>query len=222
VLTSTLAARCAHITGIDSSPNMVSACPAAPNTSYIASSALSLPPLPHAPYSKLFSNAALHWILRTTAEERAGFFARAFTLLRPGGAFVAECGAHGNMADIHAAIIAALLHRGVDPATARGSSPWWFGTVEEYRALLEGAGFTVELIETELRQTQLTSCEGGGVGGMVRLFAAEMLKCLPEDQWDGAVKEIEDVMEGVGRRSDGGMWANYVRLRFVARRPGIV
>lgn len=183
------------------------------------SSALSLPTLPLPSYTKLFSNAALHWILLTTPAQRTAFFARAFAALQPGGTFVAECGAHGNMAEVHAAIIAALVHRGVNPAMARGGTPWWFGTEAEYSALLEGAGFTIELVETELRQTELTSCEGGGVGGWVRLFADEMLKCLPEGERDGAVEEVEKVLEGVGRREDGGMWVNYVRLRFVARRP---
>lgn len=103
---------------------------------------------------------------------------------------------------------------------ARESCPWWFGDEGEYRGLLEGAGFVVEVLETELRQTELTVGKGGGVGGWVRLFAADMLECLKSDEErDSAVSEVESVLEGVGRRGAGGMWVNYIRLRFVARRP---
>ncbi|KAA8893015.1 S-adenosyl-L-methionine-dependent methyltransferase [Sphaerosporella brunnea] len=220
VLTHQLSKQCTHITGIDSSPSMISGCPSSANTVYICSPALSLPAeLPHAQYTKLFSNAALHWILRCPAASRSQFFKTAYSLLRPGGAFVAECGGFGNVADVHVAVIAALVHRGIPPQTARESSPWWFGSVGEYRSLLEEAGFEVEVLETELRQTELTVGEGGGVGGWVRLFAAEMLKVLPQGEREGAVREVEEVLEGVGRRGDGGLWVNYIRLRFVARKP---
>lgn len=133
---------------------------------------------------------------------------------------MAECGGAGNVGEVHAAVLAALMHRSVSPAVARQSCPWWFGDEAEYRALLEGAGFVVEVLEMELRQTELTTGSGGGVGGWVRLFAADMLRCLEnEDDKDAAVKEIEEVLEGVGRRAGGGMWLNYIRLRFVARKP---
>ncbi|KAF8243970.1 S-adenosyl-L-methionine-dependent methyltransferase [Wilcoxina mikolae CBS 423.85] len=218
VLTSTFSPLCKSITGIDSSPSMIAACPQNSNTTYLTSSALSLPPsLPQ--HSKIFSNAALHWILRTTPASRTAFFARCYDLLLPGGAFVAECGAHGNIGEVHAAVISAMIHRGVDAKRARESAPWWFGSEREFRTLLEDAGFVVEVLETELRQTELTTGEGGGIKGWVRLFAAEMLECLPVDEREGAVEEVENVLESVGRRQDGGMWVNYIRVRFVARKP---
>jgi trans-aconitate methyltransferase len=224
ILTASIAAQCGHITGVDSSPSMISACKAQPNSMYLCSSAHSLltaqqQRLPHSQYTKLFSNAALHWILRCPSRQRTAFFAAAFALLEPGGAFVAECGAFGNVAEVHAAVVAALIHRGVAPQRARESSPWWFGSEGDYRNLLQEAGFVVEVLETELRQTELTREEGGGVGGWVRLFAADMLKCLEESQREEAVREVEEALEATGRRGDGGMWVNYVRLRFVARKP---
>jgi trans-aconitate methyltransferase len=200
---------------------MISACAPQANTVYLVSSAHSLrtAALPHRQYTKLFSNAALHWILRCPSPQRSAFFATAFDLLQPGGTFVAECGAFGNIAEVHSAVVAALIHRGVSPQTARESSPWWFGGERDYRALLEEAGFVVEVLETELRQTELTKAKGGGIGGWVRLFAAEMLACLEEGERAGAVREVEEALEATGRRGDGGMWVNYVRLRFVARKP---
>jgi len=116
-------------------------------------------------------------------------------------------------------VLGALIHRGVDAKRARESVPWWFGSERGFRALLEDAGFVVEVLETELRQTELTTSEDGGIKGWVKLFAAEMLECLPVEEREGAVEEVESVLESVGRREDGGMWVNYIRVRFVARKP---
>lgn len=218
VLTGTFSRQCKQVIGVDSSPAMIAACPPADNATYTAASALSLPPdLPRV--HKIFSNAALHWILRTTPAARAAFFARCHDQLLPGGSFVAECGAHGNVAEVHAAVTSALLHRGVAAQTARDSAPWWFGSQRDFRGLLEGAGFAVEVLETELRQTELTAGSEGGIRGWVRLFASTMLACLPAADREAAVEEVAEALEGVGRREDGGMWVNYVRVRFVARRP---
>lgn len=137
----------------------------------------------------------------------------------PGGVFVAEMGGHGNVAEVHAGLIGALVHRGVDAERARGASPWLFPTETYMRYLLGEAGFNVEVVEVELRQTTLTGGEGGGLEGWVRLFGDAFLEMLEEGERDGAVKEVCDVLEGVGRREDGRFGLNYIRLRFVARKP---
>jgi trans-aconitate methyltransferase len=218
-LTSSLSPLCSSITAIDSSPSMISACPSLPNTTFLISSALSLPSN-LGQFSKIFSSAALHWILRTTPEARAQFFSSIYSLLAPGGSFVSEAGAHGNIAEIHTAVIAVLTHRGVPIEKARDSCPWWFGSEGEYRGLLDAAGFKVEVMETELRQTRLTEDAEGGIRGWVRLFAADMLTCLGEGEREEAAREVEEILESVTARETGGRWVNYVRIRFVARREG--
>jgi hypothetical protein len=192
---------------------------------------LSSPPASIAPalgpgsFTKLFSNAALHWILRQPASRRP-FFSACRELLQPGGVLVSESGALGNIAEVHAAIVGALAKRGVPMDKARDACPWWFPSVEEMQGVFEGAGLEWVRGEVELRQTRLTEEEGGGVEGWVRLFGAPFAKAFDgiegvdgEQKWEECVREVKEVLEAVGRRADGGFQVNYVRLRFVARRP---
>jgi len=69
-------------------------------------------------FDAVFSNAALHW-MRAPELVIAGV-ARS---LKPGGRFVGEFGAHGNVAAIATAMRAVSLERGGDPARV---APWSF------------------------------------------------------------------------------------------------
>ncbi|KAI3326818.1 S-adenosyl-L-methionine-dependent methyltransferase [Xylariaceae sp. AK1471] len=170
-------------------------------------------------FDKVFSNAALHWILRDETT-RANTIKGCFDALKPGGLLVNESGALGNVAEVHAAIVGALVHQGIPVDVARNASPWWFPSIEAMKTLVEGQGFRWVKGEVELRQTELTKGEGGGIEGWVRLFGANFLEILPsQDQRDAAVKEIVEVLESVGRRQhDGAFTVNYIRLRFVAQK----
>jgi len=171
-------------------------------------------------FTKVFSNAALHWILRdpTTRED---FFKGCFDALKPGGLMVSESGALGNIAEVHAAIILELINRGVSPQNARDASPWFFPSLDTMKSLVEGAGFKWIKGEVELRQTELTREEGGGISGWVKLFGANFRQELKSDEeWEDAVKNVVEALEGVGRRQhDQGFIVNYIRLRFIAQKP---
>ncbi|KAI5847079.1 S-adenosyl-L-methionine-dependent methyltransferase [Morchella snyderi] len=226
LLTAQLSHHCAHILGLDASPSMLAAARqhnSTPTTAYTLLDCRHLLTFAQHPqqqqhYTKLVSNAALHWILRDPAT-RADVFRGALELLQPGGVFVAELGAAGNVAEVHAALVSALVHRGVGVGAAVAASPWYFATEEGVRGLLRGAGFDVELVETELRQTVLTEVEGGGVEGWVRLFGESFLGAVGEGEREGVVREVVDVLEGVGRREGGEMVVNYVRLSFIPPDP---
>jgi trans-aconitate methyltransferase len=64
-------------------------------------------------FDAVFSNAALHWMLRP-AEVIAGVW----RALKPGGRFVGEMGGHGNVGHIVSALVAALDRRGLDGRSA--------------------------------------------------------------------------------------------------------
>ena len=136
---------------------------------------------------------------------------------------VSESGGMGNVAEVHAAIVAELMHCGVPAKRAREASPWWFPTEEDMRKLVESVGFVWVKGEVELRQTLLTEDgpnQEGGVRGWVELFGAPFKEVLPEvGMWSDVVDRVVQVLEAVGRRDDGGFEVNYVRLRFVARKP---
>ncbi|KAI0883674.1 S-adenosyl-L-methionine-dependent methyltransferase [Annulohypoxylon maeteangense] len=223
VLTARLAPHVTRIVGVDGSPNMIESFnktfpdidARVVDCRYLDKDAS----LCQASFSKVFSNAALHWILRDEAT-RANAIKGCYDALKPGGLFVSESGGLGNVAEVHAAIIGSLVHRGIPVDVARNASPWWFPSLEAMKALVEGQGFRWIKGEIELRQTVLTDHQGGGIEGWVRLFGADFLALLPsDDEREAAVKEVVEILEGVGRRQhDGAFTVNYIRLRFVAQK----
>ncbi|MBD3898256.1 methyltransferase domain-containing protein [Halomonas sp. ML-15] len=156
-------------------------------------------------FDAVFSNAALHWMLEPQA-----VIAGVKRALKPGGRFVAEFGGHGNVAAICTALLASLQFRGI---SARGRHPWYFPTAEEYRQLLENAGFRVEEIALIPRPTPLST----GMSGWLETFANPFLHGLDEDVRE-AVLENTMTLLAHSLRDDTGHWsADYVRLRVRAR-----
>lgn len=174
-------------------------------------------------YTKVFSNAALHWILRDK-ETRESVLRGVHAALVPGGKFVFEMGGAGNVADVHTALLSALsMRQGLKIEKARDASPWFFPSEEEMRKLLEGVGFVVDKSEVEYRPTRLTEEEGGGgLEGWVRLMGVAFLDILGDDEArkEEVVKDVCEVLRSVIGREDGSMWLGYVRLRVLARKKG--
>lgn len=169
-------------------------------------------------YTKVFSNAALHWVL-TDPSTRQSVLRAACKALKPGGVFVFEMGGAGNVAEVHAALLAAIVHQGLSIETARAASPWFFPSEETMRVMLEQAGFEVEKSELEYRPTMLTAERDGGLEGWVRLMGAPFLDALQSEKLkEAAVTEVGDVLKTVIGRDDGTMWMGYVRLRVLARK----
>ncbi|OXV05565.1 hypothetical protein Egran_06667 [Elaphomyces granulatus] len=223
-LTAKLATNVKRIVGVDASANMITAFQH--TYPHVLSRVVDCrflgreKDLTSAGFDKVFSNAAMHWILRDAAT-RTDIMRACFAALKPGGVIVSESGGLGNVAEVHAALIGELIHRGVTPERAREVSPWWFPSLEMMKALVEEAGFKWIRGEVELRQTKLTEVEGGGIKGWVQLFGANFLEELKSDsEREEAVKNVVEALEGVGRRQhDGGFSINYIRLRFEAQKP---
>ncbi|KAK8219878.1 hypothetical protein M8818_000852 [Zalaria obscura] len=173
-------------------------------------------------WDKVFSNAALHWILRSPST-RMNVLADIYACLKPGGTFVFEMGGKGNVEAVHAATIAALVAEGVDIVTAREACPWFFPSQEWMRAALGEVGFEVCKVEVEYRPTRCTERAGDGSGGLegwVRLMCAAMLEAAEEGRREKVVRRVVQTLESVvTREEDGSMWLGYVRLRGVARKP---
>jgi len=84
------------------------------------------------PVDAVLSTATFHWI-----PDHERLFARLHDTLRPGGRFAAQCGGHGNIANVVDAIDA------VDHPALRGwEGPWNFAGPAETRQRLERHGFT--------------------------------------------------------------------------------
>lgn len=169
-------------------------------------------------FSKIFSNAALHWILRPVATRKTVF--ESFnTALRPGGVLCFEMGGMGNVAEMHAALLYAISRR-VGIAKAREVDPWFFPDERWIRQTLEETGFVVEKCELEYRPTQATEGkEGAGLEGWARLMGKQFLDVLDEGrEREAAVQEVCEVLKTVCGSEAGGVFLGYVRLRVLARK----
>lgn len=171
-------------------------------------------------YTKVFSNAALHWILRDPSTEDS-VLQNVFHILRPGGTFAFEMGGQGNVAEVHAALIAAVAHQGVSMEDARQLCPWFFPSEALMKQMLEKVGFKVQRLELEYRPTQLTADKDGGIQGWVRLMGAQFLEGLDSSaKSETVVKEVCEVLKTViSHEEDGSMYLGYVRLRVLATKP---
>lgn len=159
-------------------------------------------------FDAVFSNAALHWMKRP---ERV--IAGAWRALRPGGRFVAEMGGYGCVRKIETALCAVLDGRGFD---GRSLNPWYFPKPDAYRGKLVRAGFVVDSIALIPRPTPLP----GDVTGWLETFAESFLEPVPESERPGLLAEVRERLRPE-LCDEAGTWvADYVRLRFAARRPG--
>lgn len=155
-------------------------------------------------FDAVFTNAALHWI-----PEIDLVLAGACRALKPHGRFVGEFGGHGNVAAIGTALRAVWRRYGV-----LLQPPWYYPTPAEFSARLLAAGFHVESAQLIARPTPLPS----GMADWIRTFANWALVALLPEERDAALAEAEDLLSPALRDAQGRWTADYVRLRFVARK----
>jgi trans-aconitate methyltransferase len=203
-LTRRIAESGATIVGVDSSPQMVAVAREHGADARVASGE-SLPF--DQEFDAVFSNAALHWMSDHDAVLRGVYRA-----LKPGGRFVAECGGHGNIAAIRVALLAVLTGHGIPAERIENNR---FFAPAEYRARLENQGFRVEEITLTPRPTPLSS----GMAAWLQTFRSSVLDLLPHEKRAIAIEHIVALLKPVLCDREGHWTADYVRLRFRARRP---
>jgi trans-aconitate methyltransferase len=198
MLTAKIVERGASVLGIDNSPEMIAAARArgidailldAADMQYIAE------------FDAAFSNATLHWVLDKAQAARAIFRA-----LKPGGRFAGEMGGEGNIRRLREALDNELVIRGYVPPVESSN---WYPSVEEFAGIYEDAGFRrvdARLIE---RPTPLAH----GVAAWVTTFRKGWLDRAGVP--DGERAEIGEAVAS----AFGSTIADYVRLRFIMRKP---
>ena len=175
----------------------------------------SRPALQQGSFTKVLSNAALHWILGgTPPPSPSAFFRGVHASLAPGGSFAFEMGGAGNVAEVRTALLMAVSRRLGSMQAAVAALPWLFGDEAWARAQLAGAGFRVERVEYEWRPTALG--RDTGVEGWLRVFALHVLAAVGEDEREAVMEEVVEVLRHVCRTPDGGEMLSYVRLRCLA------
>ena len=202
-LTQQIAESGATLVGVDSSPQMVQAATErGVDARHADGEALPF----DGEFDAVFSNAALHWMSDQDAVLRGVHRA-----LKPGARFVAECGGQGNIAAIRVALLAVLTGRGI-PAERIENNRFYHSA--EYRAKLESQGFLVEEITLTPRPTPLPS----GMAEWLQTFRGSVLGLLPAAEQPAAIEQIVALLKPVLCDREGNWTADYVRLRFRARR----
>lgn len=205
VLTEKLAPLGAHVVGVDSSANMVAAAKAKGlDARVMDATALTF----ENEFDAVFSNAVLHWV----KNDPDAAIASAYRALRRPGRFVGELGGHGCVAAVNLALIVALENRGVKNAVE--ITPWYFPTVDDYTARLERAGFKAESVQLIPRPTPLPT----GMRGWLETFANPFCAVLPESEKEAFLDEATNMLRPVLCDEQGRWTADYMRLRFVARK----
>ncbi|MEV5711762.1 class I SAM-dependent methyltransferase [Actinoallomurus sp. NPDC052274] len=154
-------------------------------------------PLPITGADAAFSVATFHWI-----HDHDALFANIARALRPGAPFVVDCGGHGNVARVRAALAKVT---GEEPRT------WNFAGAEETRRRLEAAGFTdveVALVPDPARLEAGEQFESY----LTTVVLGAQLDRLPAAEHRDFVRAVAaELPEPV---------VDYVRLEFSARRAG--
>lgn len=202
-LTRRIADTGAHVTGIDSAPDMLTQARAL-GLSVQQHDATNLPF--DREFNKAFSNAALHWISRDKQPAMLSGIRRA---LVPQGKFIAEMGGMGNIAAIRTGLQSVLADYGIN---AEDEAASLYPSPQEYTSLLEQAGFQVDRIDLIPRPTALKS----GMEAWLRTFRNGVLQKLSEPDRNQAVADTVRLLVPILKDSQGNWTGDYVRLRFIA------
>jgi SAM-dependent methyltransferase len=197
-LTRRIVERGATVTGIDNSLEMVRASHANGVEALVVDAAdISF----DSEFDAAFSNAVLHWVLDKNAAA-AGIFRS----LKPSGRFAGEMGGEGNLQKLRDALDEELIIRGYAPPIEASN---WYASPEEFASVYEAAGFR----EIDARLIERPTPIEHGVAAWVTTFRRGWLDraAVPED-------ERADIASAIADRI-GSNIADYVRLRFIMRKP---
>jgi SAM-dependent methyltransferase len=190
--------RGAEVVGVDNSPEMIGAA----REKGVYAELLDVADMDFdREFDAAFSNATLHWVLD---KERA---AKAiFNALRLGGRFAGEMGGEGNLARLREALDDELVIRGYVPPVEASN---WYASADEFADVYEAAGFT----QIDARLIDRPTPIEHGVAAWVTTFRKGWLDRaqVPEEE---RVEIGAAVADRVGTNI-----ADYVRLRFIMRKP---
>lgn len=191
----------ARVVGIDSSPEMIAAATARGVEAFVMSGeAITFTE----EFDAVFSNAALHWIPNYRA-----VISGAYNALKEHGRFVGEFGAFGNVQRIIDGIEAVFAR---NPDFGKFHNPWYFPKEADYAVALEEGGFRVDVVQTIVRPTPLTT----GVREWLKVFANHVISGLSAEQEERFLQQVEESVRPHLYDPASGWSADYVRLRFAA------
>jgi SAM-dependent methyltransferase len=152
-------------------------------------------------FDAAFSNATLHWVLEKEQAARAIFRA-----LKTGSRFAGEMGGEGNLKKLREALDEELIIRGYVPPVEATN---WYASPDEFAKVYEAAGFR----EIDARLIERPTPIEHGVAAWVTTFRKGWL-----DRAQVPEGERAEIGAAVADRV-GSNVADYVRLRFIMRKP---
>lgn len=154
-------------------------------------------------FDAVFSNAVLHWV-----KESEKAVCSIYDALKPDGRFIAEFGGFGNCKSAVDAMKEVFNNH---PVFGAFEDPWYFPSVEEYRALLESHGFRVEYIELITRPTPVDD-----IANWLDLFANGITAHLSGEEFTMFKEEVQMIVKEQLYDENDGWHVDYVRLRVKA------
>jgi len=192
-----------HVIAVDAAPSMVRRArlrlPGAVEVRQADLLALEL----DEPVDAVLSTATFHWI-----GDHDRLFANLCGVLKAGGRLVAQCGGHGNVAEIKQAGLDVALQPGYAKHFAGWATDWTFATPEETERRLHSAGFT----DVWCWLTRVDVDPGDPAAYLRAICLGSFLARLPAELHDPFVGEA------LARLPDP-LEIHYVRLNILARRP---
>ena len=197
-LTKRIIERGATVLGIDNSPEMIAAARAnGVDAVQLAAEDMQF----FAEFDAAFSNATLHWVLHKEQAARAIFRA-----LKAGGRFAGEMGGDGNLTTLREALDEELIIRGYAPPVEASN---WYASPQEFAEIYEAAGFC----DIDARLIERPTLIEHGVPAWVTTFRKGWL-----DRAGVPEAERAEIGASIADRV-GSNVADYVRLRFIMRKP---
>src|SRR5262249_24118934 len=135
-----------------------------------------------------------------------------YRALVPGGRFFADCGGDGCLAQVVAALLAALRRRGI---SGEGVNPWYFPTLEGDRRRFEAPGFKGTFI-TLLPQPTLLP---GDIADWLETFAESFTAVVSAGERAAFISEVREALQPALCDREGKWTVDRVRLRFAATKP---
>jgi len=203
VLTREIAEHGCEVIGLDKSPEMIVAATALGVDARLADGTEFSENML---FDAVISNAVLHWM-----EDKYMVIRNVWNHLKPGGRFVADCGADGCLRMVREGIKTALAKRGID---YKARTPWNFCEYAETMAILEAQGFKVEYISRIDKPVKLRT----DLKSWLRVCAASYTEGLTEEEKEAVYNDVETYCKPMLYKNNN-WYADYVRLRFKAVKP---
>jgi trans-aconitate 2-methyltransferase len=192
-----------HVIAVDAAPSMVEQArellPAAVDVRRADLLELAL----EEPVDAVLSTATFHWI-----GDHERLFANLHGLLRPGGRLVAQCGGHGNVAEVKQAGFDGAGRAPYAEHLAGWAGDWNFATPGDTERRLRAAGFG----DVWCWLTRVDVDPGDPAGYLSAICLGSFLARLPEELREPFVAEALE-------RLPDPLAIHYVRLNILARRP---